>query len=209
MSLPLLRLQQGAEEIATGLQHLSPDLARVLLDYLFGPKYIQVIVTQIGDLGNDGAEFGEATEPELSTATSLFVPFNAEGLDGWLVSAFPSSPATDGTTVMIDVEYYGEEQRRYGEYGGSVNPFEYRTTNPIAIPSDAALGLTPYNGLYRDDQGFPHYVTQRSETGRWKAWTRRLLDTQHQADTGILTQMPPFHKIVRTLVLRLSPLDEI
>ena len=43
MSLPLLRLLQGAEKIDAGLQDLSPDLARVLLDYLFGPKYIQVI----------------------------------------------------------------------------------------------------------------------------------------------------------------------
>ena len=184
MSLPLLRLQQGAKDVDTGLKDLGPDLSRVLLDHLFGPKYIQIIVTQIGDLGNDGAEFGEATEPELSTATSLFVPFNAEGLDGWLVDAFPPSPATEGTTVMIDVEYY------------------HRTTetNPIVIPSDAVLGLPPL----QDAVWLADLLSQRSEYRRWKDWTRRLLDPQHQALTGVVTQMPPFHKIVRILVLRLS-----
>jgi len=197
MSLPLLRLQQGAEDIdTTGLKSLDPDTSRVLLHHLFGPGIIQIIVTRIGDLGNDGAEGGEATAPELSTATSLYVPLNAEGPDRWLVDAFPSSPETDGTTVMIDVEYYREQQDRYGA-GGNLNP--------IVIPDDEVLDLPEYQAVRYDASGTIRLtVGLRDEYRRWFDWTQRLLSPHHQKSTGIVTQMPPFHRIVRVLVLRFS-----
>jgi hypothetical protein len=181
------RAADAVAGVGVGLKDLDPDMVRVLLDHLFGPKYIQVVVVRNGNNGNDGRDYGEAHGAEPGKVDTLYVPLLNDGPERWLVDYFPSHSATDGTTLFVDVEYLQDQHY-----------LEYYTLQPgfdVDLPSEEVLGLD----LASNGSG----PVPRNKHSRWSAWAYRLLDPAHQKRAGILKRMPPFYRIVRVVVVKL------